>query len=95
MVHFFHDCFVPEVSQRTDPRVSPSRADPAEFPLHITLVTASGDVFSPETVELGEKLKDGQRKVVVKTLEGLHHGFTRALKRERKSGRDEKKRIML
>ncbi|KAK4108290.1 alpha/beta-hydrolase [Canariomyces notabilis] len=81
MLHFFHDCFVPDKDLRTDPKVSPSRADPAEFPPHVIMLTASGDVFSPEAVELAAKLDDGRRTVVVKTLADVHHGFDKGAQR--------------
>ncbi|GAB1320551.1 Versiconal hemiacetal acetate esterase [Madurella fahalii] len=81
MLHFFHDAFVPDKSLRTDPKVSPSRADPAQFPQHVIMLTASGDIFSPEAVELTAKVDDGSRTVVVKTLEGVHHGFDKGAQR--------------
>lgn len=81
MLHFFHDCFVPDKSMRADPLVSPSRADPASFPSTVAILTCEGDTFAPEALELAEKLDDGKREVVVKNLEGVHHGFDKGAER--------------
>ncbi|KAF7551852.1 hypothetical protein G7Z17_g4696 [Cylindrodendrum hubeiense] len=74
----FNDCYVPDVSLRTDPRVSPAFADPASFPATVAMITCEGDIFAPEGIKLAEKLVDGQRKVININIKGVRHGFNHA-----------------
>ncbi|KAF7557401.1 hypothetical protein G7Z17_g660 [Cylindrodendrum hubeiense] len=71
----FNDCYVPEIALRTDPRVSPIFTDPKLFPPTVAIFTCEGDTLAPEGIALGQKLDDGQRKVININLKGVHHGF--------------------
>ncbi|KAH6889836.1 Alpha/Beta hydrolase protein [Thelonectria olida] len=75
IARIFNDCYTPDESTRTDPRVSPNYADPALFPDNVVLFTCSGDTLAPEGNELAAKLQNGTRRVVNQTLEGVAHGF--------------------
>jgi acetyl esterase/lipase len=75
ILRIFYDSYVPDMTLRKDPRVSPAFADPASFPDSVTIMTCSGDILSPEAIALAEKLDDGRRKVTALTLEGTAHGF--------------------
>lgn len=76
MLSVFSECYAPDPAIRTDPRVSPGRADPASFPDTVVIIAASGDTLSPEAEILAAQLKnDGKRRVVSLTLEDAGHGF--------------------
>jgi acetyl esterase/lipase len=78
--HLFDDSYVPDKVTRTDPRVSPSRADPADFPSTVAIVTCDGDTLAPEANALADKLRDGQRTVVSRMLKDVPHGFDNGAK---------------
>ena len=91
-VDFFHECYVPDVRDRADPAVSPSKAGEGEFPEWVVMVTCGGDVFSTEALELAGRLRDwrgrnggveGEEKggIVVRNLEGMAHGFDKGCER--------------
>ncbi|KAK0636836.1 Alpha/Beta hydrolase protein [Bombardia bombarda] len=75
----FHDSFVPDGALRETALVSPSKADVGDFPRVVAMMTAEGDIYSPEALELAGRLEDedgeGKRKVVVVNSEGVYHGF--------------------
>jgi acetyl esterase/lipase len=75
MQHMFNDCYAPDIALRKDPRVSPSKADPALFPDTVVIVTCDGDIFEPEASALTMKLDDGKRRVIHQALKDVHHGF--------------------
>ncbi|KAH7125900.1 Alpha/Beta hydrolase protein [Dactylonectria macrodidyma] len=74
----FNDCYTPDAATRTDPRVSPSYADPASYPPTVAIFTCEGDTLAPEAIRLAEKLDDGQRKVININLKGVPHAFNHA-----------------
>ncbi|KPM35497.1 hypothetical protein AK830_g11056 [Neonectria ditissima] len=78
VLDIFRDCYVPDVTLRTEPLVSPAFADPALYPPTVAIFTCEGDVLAPEAIRLAEKLNDGKRKVVNINLQGVHHGFNHA-----------------
>jgi acetyl esterase/lipase len=82
LARLFNDCYTPDESTRTDPRVSPNYADPALFPDTVVIFTCSGDILSPEANELARKLQQQNeaRRVVNQTLEGVAHGFDKTCK---------------
>lgn len=69
------ECYAPDPATRTDPRVSPSLAEPDAYPDSMVVLTCDGDNFAPEANALAEKLSDGKRKVTHRMLEGVDHGF--------------------
>lgn len=75
MQHLFNDCYVPDKTMRKNPHVSPSAADPSEFPPIVVILTCDGDIFEPEASALAERLDTGNRRVVHQRLKGVHHGF--------------------
>ncbi|KAF2185674.1 alpha/beta-hydrolase, partial [Zopfia rhizophila CBS 207.26] len=81
IANLFNDCYAPDKAIRTDPRVSPSLADPADFPPTVAILTCEGDNLAPEANALADKLGDGQRKVVNRTLKAVHHGFDKGAKK--------------
>lgn len=81
MARFFNDCYVPDKALTTDPRVSPSLADPVEFPSTVVIITCDGDTLSPEGSALADKLDDGHRKVINRTLKDVHHGFDKGIEK--------------
>lgn len=80
MQNFFWDCYVPDVTMRTDPRISPAYLDPAAFPPHVAIITCDGDSLQPEGNRLAQTLDDGSRCVMNITLEGVGHGFDKGAK---------------
>lgn len=80
MGHMFADCYVPQKHMRTNPRASPSYADPCDFPSTVVIVTCEGDTLGPEARALAEKLDDGKRKVVNQNFKATHHGFDKGCK---------------
>ncbi|KAF2478234.1 alpha/beta-hydrolase [Lindgomyces ingoldianus] len=81
MFRLFNDCYTPDVVSRKDPRVSPSKADTADFPPTVAILTCEGDTLMPEARDLANRLDDGKRKVVNLTLEDAHHGFDKGCKK--------------
>lgn len=81
-LHMFSDCYVPDKSMRTDPRVSPGLADVESFPETVVVVTCEGDNLGPEGLALVERLeREGdERKVISWVAGGLHHGFDKRAK---------------
>jgi acetyl esterase/lipase len=61
--------------------VSPSLADPADFPSTVAILTCEGDVLAPEANFLANKLEDGHRKVINRTLKAVHHGFDKGVEK--------------
>jgi acetyl esterase/lipase len=80
MQHMFNDCYAPSIASRKDPRVSPSTAEPTQFPPTVMITTCDGDVFEPEASALAAKLNDGKRRVIHQSLENVHHGFDKGCK---------------
>ncbi|KAH7381140.1 Alpha/Beta hydrolase protein [Phaeosphaeria sp. MPI-PUGE-AT-0046c] len=75
MQHLINDCYAPDKALRKDPRISPSRADPSLFPQTVAIVTCDGDIFEPEASALASKLENGERRVIHRVLQDVHHGF--------------------
>ncbi|KAF2709251.1 alpha/beta-hydrolase [Pleomassaria siparia CBS 279.74] len=82
MLRFMSENYVPDKRLRTDPKVSPGRADASEFPPTVVMVTCEGDNLGPEGVALGERLKNagGERKVISWQGKDLHHAFDKGCK---------------
>lgn len=77
----FDECYTPDPETRKDPRVSPSLADPADYPGTVVIITCEGDTLSPEAGALADALDDGTRKVVHRILKAVHHGFDKGVKK--------------
>ncbi|PVI01001.1 alpha/beta-hydrolase [Periconia macrospinosa] len=75
MQHMFNDCYAPDLSTRSDPRISPSKAESHTFPASVVIITCEGDIFRPEASALAEALDDGKRKVINHNLLAVAHGF--------------------
>lgn len=75
MQHMFNDCYAPDLSTRSDPRASPSKAQARTFPASVVVITCEGDIFRPEASAFAETLDDGERKVINHTLSVVGHGF--------------------
>lgn len=88
-LHMFSDCYVPDKSLRTDPKVSPGLAAAEDFPETVVVVTCEGDNLGPEGVALGKRLLEAGKKVVMFEAKEFHHGWD---KRCKKGSRDEKER---
>lgn len=72
----FTECYEPDRAMRTDPRVSPGRAESSLFPDTVVIVTASGDILAPEAEDLTGRLRrDGGRRVVGLRVEDARHAF--------------------
>ncbi|KAK3689972.1 Alpha/Beta hydrolase protein [Podospora appendiculata] len=75
MLDLFTDSYVPDPSQRTDPRASPAHVPEEEFAGVVVVVTADGDTLAPEAEALAKKLDVKGRRVVLKEVKGVGHGF--------------------
>ncbi|KAI0602455.1 alpha/beta-hydrolase [Biscogniauxia sp. FL1348] len=75
VLNLFFDCYVPDKAMRTDPRISPGLASPADFPPNAVIITCEGDNLSPEAIELAEKLDDGKRRLIHEHLKATYHGY--------------------
>ncbi|KAF2642893.1 alpha/beta-hydrolase [Massarina eburnea CBS 473.64] len=82
MQHLFNDSYVPDPSTRSDPRASPSKAQPHTFPASVVILTCEHDNLKPEASALADALDDGKRKVVNHTFAGVGHGFDKGCKSE-------------
>ena len=76
VARFFNQCYIPAGVDPRDPRVSPSFAEPNNFPDKILFVTCAQDSLAVEVEELAEKIGavDG-KEVVVKRMEECNHGW--------------------
>lgn len=75
---FFNESYCPDDLVRRDPSVSPSFADPADFPETTVIITAEGDTLCSEADALAEKLKENGRKVVYHMFKDVGHGFDKS-----------------
>ncbi|KAH7142698.1 Alpha/Beta hydrolase protein [Dactylonectria estremocensis] len=80
ILQVFNDCYIPDLGCRTDPRVSPSFADPKSFPSTVVIITCERDTLAPEANTLASKLVDNERKVVHEVLKGVSHAFDKGCK---------------
>lgn len=80
--HLFYDCYAPpRRADRSDPRMSPLRADPSSFAsAKVVLFPCSGDVLGPETVALGEKLRAAGCDAETDVVRDAAHGFDKTIK---------------
>ncbi|KAI9902364.1 hypothetical protein N3K66_001716 [Trichothecium roseum] len=79
--HLFYDCYAPRHPDRSDPRMSPLRADPSTFAsAKVMLFPCSGDVLGPETVAFGEKLRAAGCDAETDVVSDAAHGFDKTIK---------------
>ncbi|KAK7209419.1 hypothetical protein V2G26_016597 [Clonostachys chloroleuca] len=79
----FNDCYAPDKTARTNPRVSPGLADPSSYPDTVLIITCEGDNLSPEANDLAARIDaadDGRRTVIHRCLPGVPHGWDKACK---------------
>ncbi|UPL00516.1 hypothetical protein LCI18_011450 [Fusarium solani-melongenae] len=79
VARIFDACYIPDNSLRSDPRISPTFADPTLFPEVVVILTCSGDTLSPEGNAMAAKLQNGKRRVINQTLEGVGHAFDKGV----------------
>ena len=93
MMDLMLNCYVPDHSQRTDPRASPAHADISAYPPTLAFLMIDGDNVMPETERLADRLEKDAGKKVVRYMAGpgLPHGFDKGaqLKSEEARRRDE------
>jgi acetyl esterase/lipase len=77
LLRFLADCYAPDEKIRTDPRVSPSLADPDSYPQTVGIITCARDPLSHGGNTLARKLQNGKRVVVHKMIENARHGFNK------------------
>ncbi|ROV99202.1 hypothetical protein VPNG_08208 [Cytospora leucostoma] len=76
VLDLFVDCYLPDRGDRADPRASPGRADPAEYPGTVAVLTCEGDRLAPEALALESRLRGCPSVRAVGTmLMGVGHGF--------------------
>ncbi|KAN0063063.1 hypothetical protein ACQY0O_004226 [Thecaphora frezii] len=76
MSHLFNKCYILPGVDRTDPRLSPVFADPADFPKHVFIACGNGDTLYDGGKRLIEKLKqDESIDADFLHLEAEGHGF--------------------
>ncbi|EEU33374.1 uncharacterized protein NECHADRAFT_89544 [Fusarium vanettenii 77-13-4] len=80
VARIFDACYIPDDSLRSDPRISPTFADPALFPEAVVILTCSGDTLAPEGNAMATKLQNGKRRVINQTLEGVGHAFDKGVR---------------
>jgi acetyl esterase len=77
-MRFFWDAFAPPGTDRADPDVNPSVADPAGLPPTL-VVTAELDVLRDEAERYAVRLQEAGVPVVCSRYQGVNHGFVRKL----------------
>ncbi|KAM6529274.1 hypothetical protein FALCPG4_007421 [Fusarium falciforme] len=80
VARIFDACYIPDNSLRSDPRISPTFADPTLFPEVVVILTCSGDTLAPEGNAMAAKLQNGKRRVINQTLEGVGHAFDKGVR---------------
>ncbi|KUI53266.1 Gibberellin receptor GID1B [Cytospora mali] len=76
VLDLFVDCYLPDQGNRVDPRASPGKADPAEYPGTVAILSCEGDRLAPEALALGSRLGECPSVKAVNTmLMGVGHGF--------------------
>ncbi|KAK7737354.1 hypothetical protein SLS53_006657 [Cytospora paraplurivora] len=76
VLDLFVDCYLPDQGDRADPRASPGRADPAEYPGTVAVLSCEGDRLAPEALALQSRLQECPSvKAVGTMLMGVGHGF--------------------
>lgn len=76
VLDLFVDCYMLGGGDQADPRASPGRADPAQYPGTVAVLTCEGDRLAPEALTVESRLRGcASVKVVGKMLMGVGHGF--------------------
>lgn len=76
VLDLFVDCYLPDQGDRADPRASPGKADPAEYPGTVAVLSCEGDRLAPEALALESRLQGCPSvKAVGTMLMGVGHGF--------------------
>ncbi|KAK3320012.1 Alpha/Beta hydrolase protein [Cercophora scortea] len=75
MLDLFMDSYIPDRSQRADPKASPAHVAEEDFAGVVVVVTADGDTLAPEAEVLAKRLDVKGRRVVLTEVKGVGHGF--------------------
>lgn len=70
-----HKCLNPGVVNPADPRMSPSFADPHNFPENILIITAAQCAFAIEGETLAASLESAGKYVKCRRMDGCAHGW--------------------
>ncbi|CAG7991204.1 unnamed protein product [Penicillium salamii] len=74
--HLCHKCLNLGRVDPTDPRMSPIKADPKNFPANVLMITAAQDPFAIEAEKLSEVLNNTEGKYSVsQRMENCAHGW--------------------
>ncbi|CAG8243332.1 unnamed protein product [Penicillium salamii] len=74
--HLCHKCLNLDRVDPTDPRMSPIKADPKNFPANVLMITAAQDPFAIEAEKLSEVLNNTEGKYSVsQRMENCAHGW--------------------
>ncbi|KKY21643.1 putative esterase lipase [Diplodia seriata] len=80
LARLFDECYIPPGVQPSDPRVSPSHADPGNFAgTTVAVLTGACDGLAPEAEALAAKIEEAREtRVVRRRFEGCDHGWDKA-----------------
>jgi acetyl esterase/lipase len=77
---FFNDSYCPDERVRKNPLVSPSFAEPADFPAMTSIITGEGDSLRAEAEALANKLEKDGRDIFYHMVKEGAHGFDKRAK---------------
>lgn len=80
LLSVMHESYCPDKEARKNPLVSPSFANPTDFPGTTAIITAEGDTFALEAEALAESLEHNGKRVFTQRLMGVAHGFDKSAK---------------
>ncbi|RTE69146.1 hypothetical protein BHE90_016476 [Fusarium euwallaceae] len=67
-------CYLPGIEDKTDPRISPSFAQPSRFLCNVLIITASGDNLALEAESLADRISaESEKHVVCRRMEHCNH----------------------
>ncbi|RSL84992.1 hypothetical protein CDV31_016635 [Fusarium ambrosium] len=67
-------CYLPGIEDKTDPRISPSFAQPSRFLRNVLIITASGDNLALEAESLADRISaESEKHVVCRRMEHCNH----------------------
>lgn len=76
-------CYLPGIDDKTDPRISPSLAQPSRFPRNVLIITASGDNLALEAESLAGRIStENERHVIRRRIEHCNHAWDKEVHKE-------------